>query len=226
MTTQLPLGIGLREATTFANYVPGANAAAAHAMAQAGEACVYLWGQAGSGRTHLLQAACHAEADTHSGGTFYLPLSDYQAFSPTLLEGLEELRLVCLDDVEAIAGDPVWETALFHLYNRLRESGTRLRMAACAPPAQLGLHLADLVSRLNWGPVFQLQGLDDEDKLAALQLRAQARGLELPDEVGRYLLRRLPRDMHSLFDMLDALDVASLVAQRRLTIPFVRERLS
>ncbi len=224
MTVQLPLGIGLREATTFANYVPGANAAAVYALVQAGEACTYLWGQAGSGRTHLLQAACHAEAE-RSGATVYLPLTKYREFSPAILEGLEGLSLVCLDDVQIIAAKPVWEMALFHLYNRLRESGARLLAAGAAAPARLGLRLPDLVSRLNWGPVFQLQGLGDEDKLVALQLRARARGLALPDEVGRYLLRRLPRDMHTLFDMLETLDVASLATQRRLTIPFVRERL-
>ncbi len=93
--------------------------------------------------------------------------------------------------------------------------------ARCAPAA-LNLGLPDLVSRLGWGPVFQLQPLDDEGKRAALQLRARQRGMELPDEVAVYLLRRSPRDMDSLFELLQRLDVASLAAQRRLTIPFVR----
>lgn len=229
MIAQLPLGIGLREAATFANFVPGANAAVLHALAQATEPCLYLWGGAGSGRTHLLQAACHAEAecaDRHATGTtVYLPLGMHQEFAPSVLDGLEDLSLVCLDDVQAIAGAPAWETALFHLYNRLRETGTRLLVAGRAAPAGLGLRLPDLISRLNWGPVFQLHALEDEDKILALQLRARARGFELPEDVARYLLRRLPRDMHSLFDMLDELDTASLAAQRRLTIPFVRERL-
>jgi len=139
-----------------------------------------------------------------------------------MLEGLEQQAVVTVDDVHAIAGQAAWEEALFHLFNRLREAGNRLVVSARGAPAALNLQLPDLVSRLGWGPVFQLQPLDDDGKRAALQLRARQRGMELPDEVAWYLLRRSPRDMDSLFELLQRLDVASLAAQRRLTIPFVR----
>jgi len=185
---------------------------------------VYLWGATGTGRTHLLQAACQGAAA--AGATaVYLPLAQHAEFSPELLEGLETTRLVCLDDVDAIAGLDAWEQALFHLYNRLRDSERRLLAAADRAPGALPLNLADLRSRLGWGPVFQLRALSDTDKLAALKLRALHRGLELSDEVGQYLLKRCPRDLHSLFSLLDSLDRAALAAQRRLTIPFVREHL-
>lgn len=219
---QLPLRIGLRDSATFANFSPGANAAVCHTLQQAQEPFVYVWGAAGSGKSHLLQAACHAV--TEAGGTaIYLPLSEPEGIVPAMLEGMEQMTLVCLDDLQAVSGDPEWEQALFHLYNRLRDSGNRLIAAADAPPAALGVDLADLISRLGWGPVYQLQPPSDEEKAAALQLRAANRGMELPAEVARYLMQRAPRDMHALFALLDQLDERSLAAQRKLTIPFVRE---
>lgn len=221
---QLALRIGLRDSATFANFYAGDNAAVLHVLQQADEPFIYLWGTQGSGRSHLLQAACHAETG-RGGAPAYLPLGELAPAGVGLLEGLEQMSLICLDDVQAIAGDAAWEEGLFHLYNRIREAGGRLLAAADASPLTLGINLADLRSRLGWGPVFQLQGLDDAGKLAALQLRARARGMALSDEVGSYLLRHSPRDMRALFDLLERLDRASLTAQRRLTIPFIREFL-
>lgn len=222
MERQLTLRIGLRDSATFANFLPGDNAAPLHLLQQCTEPFVYLWGGIGSGRSHLLQAACHTET-AHGGSPAYLPLAELAQAGVELLDGLEQMSLVCLDDLQAVVGDRDWEESLFHLYNRVRDAGGRLLAAADASPSALGIHLPDLRSRLSWGPVFQLQSLDDAGKLAALQLRAQARGMELGEEVGTYLLRRCPRDMHALFELLERLDQASLAAQRRLTIPFVRE---
>lgn len=225
MEQQLTLRIGLRDSATFANFFPGDNAAPLHLLQQGAEPFVYLWGSPGSGRSHLLQAACHAEA-ARGGAPAYLPFAELPPGGVALLEGLEQMSLVCLDDLQAVAGDGAWEEALFHLYNRVRDAGGRLLAAADASPAALPVALPDLRSRLAWGPVFQLQSLDDAGRLAALQLRAQARGMELGEEVGAYLLRRCPRDMHALFELLERLDQASLAAQRRLTIPFVRDLIS
>jgi len=135
------------------------------------------------------------------------------------------MSLVCLDDVQALTGHDEQEEALFHLYNRIRESGGRLLVAANASPAGLAPRLPDLRSRLLWGPVFHLHRLDDAGRLAALQLRADRRGFQLNNDVGTYLLHRHPRDMAKLFELLEQLDHASLTAQRRLTIPFVRSLL-
>lgn len=219
---QLTLRIGLRDSATFANFLAGENAAPLHLLQQESEPFVYLWGGVGSGRSHLLQAACHAET-SRGDRPAYLPLAELAKAGVDLLDGLEQMSLVCLDDLQAVAGDRAWEEGLFHLYNRVRDAGGRLLAAADASPAALGVGLADLRSRLGWGPVFQLQSLDDAGKLAALQLRARARGMELSEEVGAYLLRHCPRDMHALFELLERLDQASLTAQRRLTIPFVRD---
>lgn len=228
MFTQLPLGLTLNDSATFANFITGPHSEAVQAVQACargqGEAFIYLAGAAGTGKTHLLQAACHAMA--RQGGTVvYLPLQCAAQFGLDALDGLERMALVCLDDVQALVGQPEWEQALFNLFNRVRDSGGRLLVAANAKPSQLGLSLPDLVSRLSWGVTYVLPSLDDADKLRALSLRAQARGFELPDEVGRYLLVRLPRDMQALFAVLDRLDQASLAAQRRLTVPFIKSIL-
>lgn len=228
---QLPLGVRLRDDATFANYYPGANAAALGYVerlcdADAGwtENLIYLWGNAGVGRSHLLQAAC-LRFEQLGEPALYLPLGEVVSLGPELLDNLEQYELVCLDDLDAIAGQADWEEALFHLFNRLRDAGRRLLLAAGAPPRELGIQLPDLQSRLSLSLVFQLQELADEDKLRALQLRASRRGLHLTDEVGRFILTRGARSMNALFDLLEQLDQASLQAQRKLTIPFLKETL-
>lgn len=224
---QLPLGIRLREGRTFAGYYPGPNHEAVEALrasiAGRGEPLVYLWGAAGTGKSHLLQAACHAMGERDAPAA-YLPLSELPA--PDMLDGMESMPLICLDELECIAGRPEWEEALFHLFNRVMDAGGSLLVAARARPGELGFRLPDLVSRLGWGVTLYLRPLDDEGKLAALGRCAEQRGLVLPEEVGRYLMRRESRDLPGLLELLDRLDRASLAAKRRLTVPFVREVLA
>ncbi len=217
---QLPLQFKIREGLTFDNYLPGTNGEIIDVLRNNNEPYVYLWGSAGVGKSHLLQAACRTQE-----AVAYLSLGELLAHDPGVLEGLENLDLVCLDNLERVAGHALWERALCDLYNRLRDSGVLLRAAGMAHPGSLGLTLADLVSRLHWGPIYHLQELDDTDKAKALRMRAHARGLDLPEDVARYLLRHKPRDNASLFGLLDYLDQASLAAQHRLTIPFVRSVL-
>jgi DnaA family protein len=221
---QLPLNIGLRDSATFENFYSGPHASVLGILREAREPIVYLWGPPGGGKTHLLQAACQQCAES-GGHPAYLPLAEVGSLDPGLLEGLGESPLVCIDDVQAIAGNGAWESALFYLYNEVRAAGGRLAAAGDAAPSALHIGLADLRSRLGWGPVFHLQPLAEEERIAALQFRAARRGLDLPLEVATYLLRRAPRDAHSLFALLERLDEGSLAAQRRLTIPFVREFL-
>ena len=229
--TQLSLGMRLRDDATFANYYPGANAVTLGYVEHACEtedqwldSVLYIWGTAGVGRSHLLQAAC-LRVEERGGRALYLPLADLAQHGPQLLDNVEFCDLVCLDDLQAIAGLPDWEEALFHAFNRLRDSGKQLFIAADAAPRELGIKLPDLQSRLSLALVFQLHELSDDDKLRALQLRASRRGLQLPDDVGRFILARSVRSMTVLFDTLEQLDHASLQAQRKLTIPFLKEAL-
>lgn len=224
--SQLPLALKLDPGATFDSFHPGANRGALTQVraSAAGPAWLYLWGAAGTGKTHLLHAACHAAGD--AGRTACLiPLDQSGGWSPDALAGLQGIHLVCLDGVDAVAGRPDWEEALFHLLNGLRDAGGSVLMAARGRPAAMDVSLPDLKSRLGWGTLVRLRALDDDDKLAALRLRARKRGLDLPDEAAGYLIRRVARDTHTLFALLDQLDAASLAAKRRLTVPFLREVL-
>jgi DnaA family protein len=173
----------------------------------------------------LLQAACAAAGDAGRASA-YLPLSQLPGEGPGLLDGFERLDLVALDDLDAVAGDPAWEFALFRLFNGLAERGGRLAIAAAGAPAVTAIRLPDLRSRLSSSEVHRLEPLAEADQPAALRRRAERRGLELPDETLGYLTRRAPRDFATLCRMLDALDMESLAAQRRLTVPFVRDWLA
>jgi DnaA family protein len=228
MSQQLPLGLQLKAAARFSNFVAGPNDELVGQLRRAasgrGETFFFCWGSAGSGKTHLLQASCQ-QAASEARTVAYVALRDTEAMSPALLEGWEQFDLVCVDDVDAIAGEPDWEEALFHLYNRIRERGSSLIVSASAAPAQLRIGLPDLLSRLGWGVVYQLKPLDDAQRMQALQLRARQKGFDMPEETAGYLLRRLPRDLPALFDLLDRLDEASLAAQRKLTVPFVKSVL-
>jgi DnaA family protein len=231
VSEQLPLNLRLKDASSFSNFLPGSNRealarlrAAVVAVAtqhKAPQPVLFLWGTDGVGKTHLLQAACRL-AQELGAAPLYVPLASAAELSPLLLESAEHISLVCLDDLERIAGNAEWETSLFSLVERLRGAGGTLVAASSLPPARLGLRLPDLASRLAWGAVYALQPLNDAEKLKAMQLRARHRGFEMAEDVARYVLSRYPRDLHSLFDLLDRLDRASLAQQRRVTIPFLR----
>lgn len=225
---QLPLGLALRDSARFESYFSGPNAELVTALQASatgrGEPFIYIAGSTGMGKTHLLQAASF-EAGQAGRSTAYVPLGELAGMSPAVLEGLEQMRLVCLDDVHSAAGNGPWERAVFDLFNRVRSAGVTLLVAGAQRPDRCGYGLPDLESRLGWGVTYLLRPLPDEDVVAALLHRAGGRGLKLPEETAQYLLRRTPRDLPSVFDLLDRLDQASMIEQRRLTIPFVKEVL-
>lgn len=231
---QLALDLGFPDELRLEGYYRTAGNAEALAAidalsrAAAGVNSIYLWGPAGTGKTHLLVAAARQAAET--GWAPYLDLVELSAQMPVgepaqWLAGLEGATLVCLDRMESIAGDIQWEEALFHCFNRVQAQGGRLLMAGRLAPAASVWALPDWASRASWGLVLGLPPLQDVDRLGILQMRAAARGLELPLEVGGFLLQRYPRDIRQLNEILDELDRAALAAARRLTIPFVRSVL-
>lgn len=229
---QLSLGVSLNDDATFANfYAPDdANAQVVDGLRRqldgSGEPFIYLWGATGAGLTHLLQASCHL-GQSLGLSLQYLPLQELVGYAPgDLFAGLENLEVICLDNLDAVVGRSDWELAIFSLYNQLRDSGKKLLVAARQSPRELAVTLPDLRSRLQWGLTYQVHSLSDDDKLHALQLRARGRGLELGDEVAQFIIQRLPRDTSELFWQLQRLDQASLAEQRKLTIPFVKKVLS
>ncbi len=224
---QLPLGVRLPDRAVFASFLTARNREALeHARrVAAGEAGGATWicGPESAGKTHLLQAICSQAAEARGAG--YFPLRELASLGLGVLEGLPQLECLCLDDLEAVVGRLEWEKAIFGLLREVEDYGGALVMAARPPPALLAWTLPDLRSRCAAGAVLQLRALDEEGQQQALQLRARLRGFELPEETSRWLQRRFPRDMRRLYGLLDTLDEAALVAQRRLTVPFIREVL-
>jgi DnaA family protein len=224
---QLPLGVRLPDRALFESFLPGRNTEAlAHARSiAAGEARGVTWlsGPGGAGKTHLLQAICAAAGARARAG--YVPLKQVAHLGAEVLDGLGQLACLCLDDLGSVAGDLVWERRLFGLVHESEEAGGALVVAANAPPALLHWALPDLGSRCAAGAVFALRALEEAEQQAALALRARLRGLELPEETWQWLRRRYPRDMRRLYELLDTLDEAALAAQRRLTVPFIRDVL-
>ena len=223
--SQLALPLKLQDHAVFESFLPTGNEALVAFLARlvdnGGEPGCWLSGAKSTGKTHLLQAVCERAGDR----ALYLPLSQFQAAGPGILDGLATRQFVCLDDIDAVAGVGEWELALFQLFNALADQCRTLVCAASAPPRECGFELADLVSRCSRLPIFQLSPLAESQRIAALQLRARHRGLELPDDTANFLLARSRRDMASLYALLDRLDTESLKAKRRLTVPFVREVL-
>jgi DnaA-homolog protein len=225
MARQFPLMLGPRPSATLSNFIPGKNSQALAAITTCADTgsgrYVYLWGAAGTGKTHLVTAAARA-ADKDGHAVTYIPLSRASELSPEMLANIEQTELVCLDDIHAIAGDSTWEEALFHLFNRTREQDTNLVISADCGPSSLRIGLPDLVSRLASGTSYRLAPLDDATKLKMLVERAGERGMELSLDTAGYILKNHPRDTASLLAFLEQLDRASLAAQRKLTIPFIR----
>lgn len=198
-------------------------AAAQTLLATPGE-LLYVHGEPGQGRSHLLAALC-GEAERQGLSAVLLPLAELATEDPALLAGLEDHALLACDDVEAVAGNPAWEEALFHLFNRARAAGCRLAFSAALPPAHTGFRLPDLRSRLAMAPCWALALPDDASRQLLMETAARRRDLVLEPDVLRYLLTRGPREPGRLLALLADLDRNSLIAGRRLTIPFVRQVL-
>ncbi|MFT4677676.1 MAG: DnaA family protein [Patiriisocius sp.] len=211
MVRQFTLDFKLSPDAVFANYIGDA----AGKIRQI-STWQYLWGRKGSGRSHLLQAACQA-----TPGSIYL--SELKRLSPEVVRDLETMPLVCLDNIDSILTDPDWQQALFHLMNGVKDRGGQLLMAAELPANQQNIKLKDLRSRLNAATPVETDRLSDSQKIRVLVQRAKHWGFDLSEDVGRFILSRSPRDMIMLVDMLKRLEIETLRQQKRVTIPFVKQ---
>lgn len=220
---QLPLSISLRDDATFDNYLEAPADALAvdilRCLAPSAEyALLYLCGDAGSGRSHLLQAVCHQQPES-----VYLPVSQLLESSPAeVFDDLHHQPLVCLDDIDSIAGNGAWEEAVFHFLNRKMAVGGAVLVSARQQGKGI-FKLPDLVSRLSQGLLLRLQSPDDEQRAQLFAWRGERRGIHIPEDVAAYVLRHFSRDSHQLQQLLERLDTRSLAQQRRITIPFVRD---
>jgi len=221
---QLPLPLMPQRDGRFADFVAGPNTAVIEALQQVPDepgSNIFLSGDRGSGKTHLLNALCHA-ARERGGRAFYLALGRLPKDAIVSLQGLEKLDLVCVDDLHSIAGDKDWEEALFHCFNRIKEASGRLVISSYLRLSALNLGLPDLASRLAWGLRLQLKPLEDQDKLAAIKLHSDALGISLSGEVQQYLLKHHDRSMAAMIQTVDNLQRAALTGKRKITVPLTR----
>lgn len=225
---QLSLPVRLDDSATLENYYVTSNSpneSVLQSLKTADAQSLYLWGSEGAGVTHLLQGLCH-QADKLNQTSIYIPLSDVSEEFPALvLEGLENMDQVCLDELDSVVDSKDWSEQLFHLFNKAMSSRCRLAFGATMSPMHLNSPLADLQSRLSSLLVHRVDRLSDEEMNQALIFRARRRGMDMPESVAEYLVTRFSRKLSDQFSALDALDAASLIEKRKLTIPFVKSTL-
>jgi len=225
---QIPLPLGVRSGPSLANFIAGSNREAQQAVSGIangiGERLIYLWGEKGTGKSHLLEAG-FGEVTRQDRSAQYLSCRTSRSIQEDAISGIHNTDLLCIDDIDASAGDRCREEALFHLYNQAEAGETRLLVAGERNPMGAGFSLPDLGSRLAAGLVLRLYPLNDDGRRMALECRAKEWGFTLSDRVVAFLLRRCQRDMHSLFALLERIDQETLVEKRLVTIPFVRDLL-
>lgn len=224
---QIPLPLIPRRDSRFEDFVAGPNHAVVEAIKHMPDepgSHVFLYGDEGSGKSHLLNALCYQMRES-GGRAFYLALKRVPKDAIASLQGLESLDLVCVDDLHVIAGDAAWEEALFHCFNRIRDANGRLLISSRQRLSALQLGLPDLASRLAWGLRLPLLPLSDDDKLKVIELHSEKLGMSLPGDVQQYLLKHNERSMAALIRTADRLHQAALTDKRRITIPLAREVL-
>jgi DnaA family protein len=224
---QIPLQLEPPRPDRFDAFVPGPNMAVLQAVQNLLDepgAVLFLSGPEGTGKSHLLNALCHS-ARERDMGAFYIALKRLPEAAAAGLEGLQMLDVVCVDDIDRVAGNAAWERALFNCFNEVRSSGGRLLVASQKPLSALEFNLKDLASRLAWGVRLGLQAPADEDKQEVLQQRALSLHIELPDEVCSYLLKHGRRDMASMLETVEKMKDAAFAAKRKITVPLAREVL-
>ncbi|NTW44401.1 MAG: DnaA regulatory inactivator Hda [Anaerolineaceae bacterium] len=226
---QLPLHFEFRANQTFDDFFPGSNLEIINHLQKSsegtGERLIFLWGQSGLGKSHLLQACCQ-QAKSQQLSSFYFSLSTLELPDPGLLTGLDKFDIVCFDNIEHIAGNQPWELAFFNFFNLHRDQCHTLILSASCPPNDIAIQLPDLKTRLNWGLTLKIQPLCDTDKITALIFKAKQMGFEISPQAGHFLLTHYDRDLSSLWELLKKLDRASLAAKRKLTIPFLKHILN
>lgn len=188
---------------------------------------IYLWGEHGCGKTHLLLATNNYYHQSQKNLKFtYFPMRELANVSENILNNLEHNKIVLLDDIDYVINSKNWNEALFHLFNRIQQNNNFLIVTATTKPQELQCNLPDLQSRLASGITAKIQSLKDDEKILALQIIAQQTGLMLTEKTAKFLINHCQRDTTSLFQLLQHLDQASMNEQRNLTIPFIKKILN
>ena len=222
---QLLLPVSVSEHMVFESFYPGPNLEIYQALQANVQKSLWISGVQSSGKTHLLQATFQ-RCIRLSKSSLYIPMREFDQFSPEILDDLEQLHLICIDDIEFILGNQAWERKLLDLYERIQTTDTHLVVASHDSPKGINFFLPDLASRFSMSLIHQLEMLSEIEILSAIQMHAEVRGFNLPKESVNYLLKRVERNVGSLIDIIEILDYESLSKQRKLTIPFIKNILN
>jgi DnaA family protein len=225
---QIPLKFEFNIERTFTNFLPFNNQETVTHLNRValnqGEKFIFLCGDPGHGKSHLLLACCHT-AFHQKLRTMYLDLADPSMNIPDIFLGLEDYDLVCIDNIDSICSHHDIELAFFHFFNRHQQQHRNLIVSSQLTPTVLHFNLPDLSTRMHWGLTLFLRPLSDQDKIDVLRFKARQQGLVISPQAARYLLTRHDRSLTNLWLTLDKLDHASLAAHRKLTIPFLKQTL-
>jgi len=220
---QIPLALGPDPAFDFENFAEGANTQLVHALRDhpLPNGPIYLWGAAGSGKSHLLHATAH-RVRASGGQVLWAGPNRPLPWAWPDDEHASQPALAVIDDCHAL--DPDQQQAAFSLFVTGAGAGHCILAAGACPPVDLPLR-DDLRSRLGWGLVFKTEPLTDDTVDQVLRQEAARRGIELGDDVIRYLQTRFERDLKSLMSLLDRLDRFSLAEKRGITVPLLKQML-
>lgn len=229
MAEQLRVNFEFRANQTFNDFFDGGNEEVImhlqRCVEEEGEQQVFIWGAHGLGKSHLLQACCHY-AYSLKQQAFYYSFPKTNLPDPALMVGLDKFDLVCLDDIDHIAGDPVWERAFFTFFNQHRSDNHRLIMSSSLAPLTMMIELPDLKTRINWGLALKLKEFTEPESINALIFKAKRMGFEITPQVSAFLIKHHAKNWESIWILLNKLDEASLSANRKLTLPFLKKILA
>lgn len=225
MSIQIPIKFEFQANQSFSTFYVGNNAEIINHLQQISnnrEQQIFLWGEKGSGKTHLLQAICQNASNLNKAALYFLLDANAQP-DVSFFEDLEYLDIACFDNIEQIAGNIAWEKAFFNFYNSYRDSNKKLVLSASCPPKYLAMQIPDLKTRMSWGLTLKLKSLTAEQQIKALIFKANDLGFEIPVNVGLFLLTHYSSDLPSIWSLLDKIEYTSLATKRKITIPFLKQ---
>lgn len=223
---QLPLNIHLDKTATFNNFYSNSNKQLLHLLqniSQQNHNFFYVWGGNGMGKSHLAQALCHDAASNNQSAVYY-PLS-LAGLQPEALDGLEDIDVVCLDDIDFVVSNTDWAEAIFNLFNNLKANQKSLVVFSALSPKNINLSLADLRSRFMSMETYRIKPINEQQQIEFVQALASYRGFDISVDVAQFLVLRCTRSVLDLVSVIEKLDGQSLAHKRKITIPFVKDIL-
>jgi len=222
---QIPLPVNISDNMIFESFIAGTNDQIFELLQTNEQKFLWIAGDKGAGKTHLLQAKINQS--NHDQFKFmYLPMRELSKFTPEILDDLDQMDLICIDDIDLVLGSKIWEEKLLDLYERIHNTKTIFIVSSKDTPQGGKFLIKDLLSRYSTALVLRLNILKEMDIVRAIQVHGKIRGFHLSDDVANFLLKRVRRDVCSLIEVIEVLDYESLAKKRKITIPFIKSILN